>query len=136
MEDYYDFSFIEYWHFDWRYLMNRIPYDWDSIQMSFENPTIIPCFLHPILSGHGVGASLINRKYVEKLLSLHYKDGKFDLSKKIPKVVLRVKHFADVSKDLPTWRRNLSSSLEFCRAAWNFVEQPWNSPSSLKFRTE
>ena len=83
MEDDYDLSFIEYWHFDWRYLMNRIPYDWDSIQMSFENPTIIPCFLHPILSGHGVGASLINRKYVEKLLSLHYKDGKFDLSQKI-----------------------------------------------------
>ena len=83
MEDDYDLSFIEYWHFDWRYLMNRIPYDWDSIQMSFENPTIIPCFLHPILSGHGVGASLINRKYAEKLLSLHYKDGKFDLSQKI-----------------------------------------------------
>jgi hypothetical protein len=29
------------------------------------------------------GASLINRRYAEKLISLHYKDGKFDFSKKI-----------------------------------------------------
>jgi len=83
MEDDYDLSFIEHWHFDWEYLMNRVPYDWDCIQMSFENPNLIPCFLHPILSAHGVGASLINRRYAEKLMSLHYKDGKFDLSQKI-----------------------------------------------------
>jgi len=83
MEDDYDLSFIEHWHFDWEYLMNHIPYDWDCIQMSFENPNLSPCFLHPILSGHCVGASLINRRYAEKLMSLHYKDGKFDLSQKI-----------------------------------------------------
>jgi hypothetical protein len=83
MEDDYDLFFIEYWHFDWEYLMNNIPYDWDCIQMSFENPNAIPCFLHPILSGHCVGASLINRRYAEKLMSMHYKDGKFDLSQKI-----------------------------------------------------
>ena len=83
MEDDYDLIFIEYWHFDWEYLMNSIPYDWDCIQMSFENPSLIPCFLHPILPGHSLGASLINRRYAEKLVSLHYKDGKFDLSQKI-----------------------------------------------------
>jgi hypothetical protein len=83
MEDDYDLIFIEYWHFDWEYLMNSIPYDWDSIQMSFENPSLIPCFLHPILPGHSLGASLINRRYAEKLISIHYKDGKFDLSQKI-----------------------------------------------------
>jgi len=86
MEDDYDLFFIEYWHFDWEYLMNNIPYDWDCIQMSFENPNMIPCFLHPILSGHGVGASLINRRHAEKLMSLHYKDGKFDLSQTIGNV--------------------------------------------------
>jgi hypothetical protein len=83
MEDDYDLSFIEYWHFDWEYLMNNIPYDWDCIQMSFENEKLFPCYLHPILSGHCTGASLINRRYAEKLISLHYKDGKFDFSKKI-----------------------------------------------------
>jgi hypothetical protein len=83
MEDDYDLSFIEYWHFDWEYLMNNIPYDWDCIQISFENEKLVPCFLHPILSGHDTGASLINRRYAEKIISLHYKEGKFDLSQKI-----------------------------------------------------
>ena len=83
MEDDYDLFFIEYWHFDWEYLMNNIPYDWDCIQMSFENPSLFPCFLHPILPGHGIGGCMINRRYAEKIISLHYKDGKFDLSKKI-----------------------------------------------------
>ena len=83
MEDDYDLSFIEYWHFDWNYLMNNIPYDWDCIQMSFENEKLFPCYLHPIISGHGTGGSLINRRYAEKLISLYYKDGKFDFSKKI-----------------------------------------------------
>jgi hypothetical protein len=83
MEDDYDLSFIEHWHFDWEYLMNNIPYDWDCIQMSFENEKLVPCYLHPILSGHDTGASLINRRYAEKIVSLHYKEGKFDLSQKI-----------------------------------------------------
>jgi hypothetical protein len=83
MEDDYDLSFIEYWHFDWTYLMNNIPYDWDCIQMSFENERAIPCFLHPILPAHCTGASLINRRYAEKIMHLHYIDGKFDLSQKI-----------------------------------------------------
>ena len=83
MEDDYDLSFIEYWHFYWEYLMNNIPYDWDCILISFENPNLIPCYLHPILSASGVGASLINRRYAEKIISLHYKEGKFDLSQRI-----------------------------------------------------
>lgn len=83
MEDDYDLSFIEYWHFDWECVMNNIPYDWDCIQISFENDRLIPCFLHPILAGHSTGASLINRRYAEKIVSLHYKEGKFDVSQKI-----------------------------------------------------
>ena len=83
MEDDYDLSLIEHWHFDWEYLMNNIPYDWDCIQMSYENERLYPCFLHPIHSAHCTGASLINRRYAEKIVSLHYKEGKFDLSQKI-----------------------------------------------------
>lgn len=83
MEDDYDLSFIEHWHFDWNYLMNSLPYDWDCIQMSFENEKLVPCYLHPILFGHDTGGSLINRRYAEKIISLHYKDGKFDLSQQI-----------------------------------------------------
>jgi GR25 family glycosyltransferase involved in LPS biosynthesis len=83
MEDDYNLSYIKYWHFDWNYLMNNIPHDWDCIQISFENGSIIPCFLHPIISGHGTGASLINREYAKKILRLYYVDDKFNFSKKI-----------------------------------------------------
>lgn len=83
MEDDYDLSYIEYWHFDWEYLMNNIPYDWDCIQMSFENDEIFPCYLHPIMVGHGCGGSLITRSYAEKLLKIHLIDGKYCFDQKI-----------------------------------------------------
>ena len=44
MEDDYDYRFVKYWHFDWEYLMNHIPFDWDCIQLGFENEWEIPCF--------------------------------------------------------------------------------------------
>jgi hypothetical protein len=79
MEDDYDLYPIEYWHFDWEYLMNNIPYDWDCIQLGFENHHTIPCFLHPILSGHSTGPCMINRPYAEKLIRLHCVDEKYNL---------------------------------------------------------
>lgn len=82
MEDDYDLSYIDYWHFDWEYLMDSMPFDWDSIQLSFENFKV-PCFLHPILSGHGMGASVLSRQYVERIVNTMTVDGKFDLTHKI-----------------------------------------------------
>lgn len=83
MEDDYDLKYIDYWHFDWKYLMNQIPFDWDCIQLSFENNTTIPCFLTPTLPDHAMGAALLNRKYVEKIIRVVTTDGKFDLTKRI-----------------------------------------------------
>lgn len=83
MEDDYDLSFIDYWHFDWKYLMNNIPFDSDCILLSFENDRIIPCFLHRILTRHSMGAALLTRSYVEKIIKLVKVDDKFDLTKKI-----------------------------------------------------
>jgi hypothetical protein len=85
MEDDYDLSMIEFWHFDWEYLMNNIPYDWDVIQLGFENRDFIPCFLHPTLEQSGTGALLLNRSYAEKVIKLHYinSENKFNLNQKI-----------------------------------------------------
>lgn len=71
MEDDYDLNLIEYWHFDWEYLMSSLPYDWDCIQMGFEDPMGIPFYIHPIAHAHDFGPCLLNRNFVEKLLSLH-----------------------------------------------------------------
>jgi hypothetical protein len=80
MEDDYDLSLIEYWNFDWEYLMNNIPYDWDCIQLGFENQEIILFFLHPVHYNHGFGPCLINRDYAKKLVKLHCIENKFKLN--------------------------------------------------------
>jgi hypothetical protein len=81
IEDDYNLLMFKYWHFDWEFFMNNIPYDWDIIQLSYENPFIYPCFLHPTLDSSGVGALLINRHFAEKLIRLHKIDGKYCIHK-------------------------------------------------------
>lgn len=84
MEDDVDFSLVEYWHFDWDYLMENIPYDWDCIQLSYASRVEMKFFLSP-KPGYGTfsGPSMLNRRYVEKLVSLHYKNNQFILDYKI-----------------------------------------------------
>jgi hypothetical protein len=70
-KDTIDFDLIEYWKFDWNYLKFRLPYDWDCIQLGFENSQYIPFYLHPILPSSTFGPSLLNRYYVKKIVKLH-----------------------------------------------------------------
>lgn len=84
MEDDHDLSMIEYMHFDWEYLMNHIPYDWDVIQFEVSNRLAIPCFLHPTMDRSATGPMLINREYAEKLMRIHYTtDDKINFNQKI-----------------------------------------------------
>jgi hypothetical protein len=78
MEDDTDLSFVEYWHFDWEYLMNNIPYDWDAIQLMYNSYLRIYCFLHPKKGITWNGPILINRNYAKKLISLFYFNGKYN----------------------------------------------------------
>jgi hypothetical protein len=78
MEDDHDLSYIDDWHFDWNYLMSRLPYDWDCIQLGFENHWEIPCYLHPIHPYHTLGPSLMKRRYAEKLVEIHRVDGLYN----------------------------------------------------------
>jgi hypothetical protein len=73
MEDDTDLFPIEYWNFDWEYLMNNIPYDWDCIQFSSISKKYMKFFLYPKpATGTFFGPCLINRHYAEKLIRLHY----------------------------------------------------------------
>jgi hypothetical protein len=84
MFDNIDYQYVEYFDFNWEYLMKNIPHDWDSILLGFEDLMgIIPCFLHPVKSSHGTGPTLINRRYAEKLVRLHFYDGKYNFFRKI-----------------------------------------------------
>ena len=82
MEDDYDLSLIQYWNFDWTYLMNNIPYDWDCIQLGYESWRHIKFFLHPKDETSWWGPVLINRHYAEKLIKLHYIKDKYLLIRK------------------------------------------------------
>ena len=77
MEDDYDLRLQDFWHFSWEYMMERLPYGWDSIQLGFESPDIVPFYLHPTRPEYSLGATLMSRHYAEKLLDLHYIDGKY-----------------------------------------------------------
>jgi len=84
MEDDYDLNLIEYWHFDWEYLMNNIPHDWDCIQLGFESENVIHFFLHPkIMGGTYFGPCMINRRYAQKLIDLYCIGDKYNFKQKI-----------------------------------------------------
>jgi len=83
MEDDYDLNLFEYWNFDWDYLMNRIPYDWDCLQLGFESKEFIPFFLHPKLRHTFYGPVLLTRDYVSKILNIHCYGEKYVFDNKI-----------------------------------------------------
>jgi len=58
-------------------LMNRIPFDWDCIQLGFESFNHIHFFLHPKIPATYFGACMINRHYAEKLVRLYIRDNKY-----------------------------------------------------------
>ena len=77
MEDDYDLSLIDYWHFDWEYLMSRLPFDWDTVQLGYEHYERVEFFLsHKDYSSFNFGPTLINRQHVSKILDLYLSDGK------------------------------------------------------------
>ena len=82
MEDDYDLSLIEYWNFDWEYLIDHLPYDWDCIQLGMESDHYIDFFLHPKDFKTFFGPCMINRHYAEKLVKLHYIEGKYHIKMK------------------------------------------------------
>ena len=86
MEDDTDMDLIEYWHFDWEYFMDNIPYDWDAVQLMFNSLTVIPCYLHPKHITSWNGPIMINRYYAQKLLRLYLIDGKYNFIHKTNRI--------------------------------------------------
>ena len=82
MEDDFDLNLIEYWHFNWEYLMSNIPYDWDCIQLGYTTGGYVRFFLCPKLTDSFWGPILINRHFAEKLINLHYFKEKYMLIRK------------------------------------------------------
>jgi len=72
MEDDYDLSLIDYWHFDWEYLMSRLPFDWDTVQLGYEHFERIEFYLsHKDYRSFNFGPTLINKNHIKKILDLY-----------------------------------------------------------------
>lgn len=77
-EDDLNIGTFKFWTFDWEYFCSRLPCNWDCVQLHVIGSTCVPMGLtRRSRDNHGATAYLINRTYVEKLIQMHYNDGKF-----------------------------------------------------------
>ena len=78
LEDDLNLVSVKFWPFDWDYFINRLPCNWDCVQLHVIGERHIPMGLtRRTRNNHGATCSLINRKYAKKLIDMHYVDGKF-----------------------------------------------------------
>jgi len=85
MEDDYDLSLIDYWHFTWNYLIANLPCDWEAFKLNDDNRDEIKFFIHPVnkCGLANFGATLFKREYVKKILNAYYTlEGKIKTPKK------------------------------------------------------
>lgn len=77
-EDDLNLDTVKFWPFDWKYFISNLPCNWDCVQLQVIGGKWIPMGLTVrSRNNHGATAYLINRRYVEKLINMHYIDNKF-----------------------------------------------------------
>ena len=80
VEDDLSFSLINYWNFDWKTMVTYLPCNWDCIQFHIVGQGYMPMgFNKRSRYSHGSTCFMITRTYAEKLIKMHYFDGKFKL---------------------------------------------------------
>ncbi len=78
LEDDLNFITSKYWTFDWNYMMNRIPCNWDCVQFHIIGESFLPMGLTKrSKNNHAATCYMVNRRYAEKLINMHYIDGNF-----------------------------------------------------------
>lgn len=78
IEDDLNFGMSKFWSFDWRYLIENLPCNWDCVQFHIIGEKFIPMGLsRRSRNNHGATCYLINRTYAEKLIKMHYDNGNF-----------------------------------------------------------
>jgi hypothetical protein len=77
-EDDLNMDTLKFWPFTWEYFVSRLPCNWDCVQLQVIGGQWVPMGLtRRSRNNHGATAYLINRRYAEKLIQMHYIDGKF-----------------------------------------------------------
>jgi hypothetical protein len=77
-EDDLNMDTLKFWPFTWEYFVSKLPCNWDCVQLQIIGGQWVPMGLTKrSRNNHGATAYLINRRYAEKLINMHYIDGKF-----------------------------------------------------------
>jgi GR25 family glycosyltransferase involved in LPS biosynthesis len=88
MEDDFSFDTVEYWKWDWEYVMQNIPRDADIVQMIMIQNDPVKFSIHrkenfnkkSVMSySWSTACYLIKRSYAKMLVDLHYFNGKYKL---------------------------------------------------------
>lgn len=80
IEDDFCLEPVEYWNFDWQTFVDRLPCNWECIQLHIIGEKFLSMNLSKwYRNNHSTGCILINRSYAQKLINLHCIDNKFKL---------------------------------------------------------
>jgi hypothetical protein len=80
VEDDICFEPVKYWSFDWKTFVNRLPCNWECVQLHIIGERYVNMSLSKwTRNNHSTGCILINRSYAEKLIKFHYINDKFVL---------------------------------------------------------
>jgi len=74
-----NFSNTQYWPFDWKFLMQQLPYNWDCIQLTAYSMEYISMHMHPWIKTLGHKCFMITRYFAKRLKHYHYLEGKYKL---------------------------------------------------------
>lgn len=79
-----NFINVKYWPFDWKFLMQQLPYNWDCIQMTGYSPKCLKMHVHPWIQTPGHKCFMITRYFAKRLKHYHYIDNKYKLHYESP----------------------------------------------------
>jgi GR25 family glycosyltransferase involved in LPS biosynthesis len=80
MEDDIDFQLASYWNFTWSEFYNKLPYNWDCIQLAIICTGPLHANLHKrFVNDFSTACYMITRQYGEKLMKYHISGKKYKL---------------------------------------------------------
>ena len=79
-EDDVSFDTVRFWGFDWDTFIEKVPYDWDCIQLAIINPGVVYANMHARwVNDFSTACYMITRHHAKKLIDHHCVDDKFRL---------------------------------------------------------
>lgn len=88
MEDDFSFDTVQYWKWDWQYVVDKMPKDADILQLIMIKNDPIKFSIHKkdpydrkkfMSYSWSTACYMIKRSYAKKIVEMHYKNGKYSL---------------------------------------------------------